>query len=276
MVTPISGIGSTTQATAIDKANAKLQAAVASLASGNRITQASDDVASLSVASQLQSETSGLKQASTNLAQAGSLTQVADGGAEQIQKILTSLQNLAQQANSPTLTADNRADLNKQFQSIADTIDKITNSTTFGGKPLLDGSVSGDNKISLDQLLGTENTGSDLSVDNLSASSLFGGQQLNLSTADGAANAFAVVGDALNKIVSARADIGSFQSAVNFAAANVDSAIVNQEAARSTLEDTDFATASTNKSLADIQRNASIAVAAQTNKLTPALLKLVS
>src|SRR4051812_47123829 len=111
MSVSLSGIGGTQQQQTIQNASAKLQAAIASIVSGNRVNQASDDVAALSIAGQLQSETAGLRQISGNLAQASSLTQVADGGVSQIQNALTQLQSLASQAGNPTLNAENRKQL---------------------------------------------------------------------------------------------------------------------------------------------------------------------
>ncbi len=79
----------------------------------------------------------------------------------------------------------------------------------------------------------------------------------------------------LNNLSSARANVGSFLQSVDYAAASVDSAVQNQEAARSTLQDTDFAEASTERSIASLQNNVALALAAQGNRLSPALLQLV-
>ena len=78
----------------IKKTDAKLQAAIASLVSG-RQTQ---DVANVALATQLQSQTAGLKQISSNIAQASSLTQVADGALQQVQEITGRLREIAQTA----------------------------------------------------------------------------------------------------------------------------------------------------------------------------------
>jgi flagellin len=257
--------------------NAKLAAAIASLVSGSRVNRASDDVAALSVATQLQSVASNLKQVSGNLAEASSLAQVADAGAEKIQEIAERLQTLASQAQSPTLNADNRAALNAQFQQLKAEIDRFADNTSFGGKKLLDGSVGGDNALSLGSLLGEQDAEANrLSIESLYTSNLFSGASLDLRSPEAANQAFAVVGDALNKITDVRATIGSFEKVVDVAAASIDTAVANQEAARAILQDADFAEASTQFSLASLQRNAGLALAAQGNRLSPALLQLVA
>lgn len=275
-ISSLSGLTGLQQQQNLQKSSAKLGAAIAALASGNRLTSASTDIASLSVASQLQSAVSGLKQASGNLAQASSLAQVADGGAAQLQEITIQLQNLAQQAGSPILNDDNRKALNEQFKQLVQQIDSVASNTSFNGKKLLNGDLSGSGKLSLDSILSSEgNDSGNLAIDNLSSTNLFSDIELNLSTAESANNAFAIVGDALNKIISVRSDIGSFMQSSDYAAASIESAIANQEAARSTLQDTDFAEVASQQSQATLQQNAAIALAAQGNRLTPALLQLV-
>ncbi len=275
-VSSLSGLTSLQQQQNLQKASSKLSAAIAAIASGNKLTAASSDIASLSVASQLQSAVSGLKQAAGNIAQASSLAQVADGGLTQMQDVLLELQNVAQQAKSPVLNDDNRKALGEQFKQLVQQLGSLATNTSFNGKKLLNGDLSGSGEISLDKIIAAEGDGSGgLSIDDLSVENLFAGGVPDLSTQQGADSAFAAVGDALNKITSVRADVGSFLQSVDYAAANIDSAIANQEAARSTLQDTDFAEAATQQSQASLQQNVALALAAQGNRLTPALLQLV-
>jgi flagellin len=215
-----------------------------------------------------------LRSASNNIAQASSLTQVADGGAQQIQNALIQLQSLAQQANSPILNSANRADLNQQFNQILASVNQLAQSTSFNGQNLLDGSLNGNSSLSLDALLGTANAGGALSISDLTSGGLLAGIG-NLLSADSAGQSLSALSDALNQVISTRADIGSFQQTLNFASANIDSAINNQEAAQSQLSETDIAAASTRKAQDEVQLNAAIALVAQTNNLSPALLKLV-
>lgn len=278
----IGAIGSSVlQQQIIERSGDKLQKVISGLLSGRRLNKASDDVAALSLAAQLQSQVSGLKQVSTNLARAVSLTQVADGGLEQVQTGLQQLQALASQAQNSSLSAEAREQLNVQFQQLATEIDRIARDTSFNNRPLLDGSLTSDNTISLESILSPTGTSEDgggtaLVIGDVSTDRLFNGESLSLSSVDGATQAFAVVGEALKTVVGERTRVGAFQQAVGFLAANVDSAVINQQAAQAVLQDTDFAEASTQFSLADIQRKASIAIAAQGNNLRPNLLSLIS
>lgn len=275
-ITSLSGLTGLQQQQSLQKSNAKLSAAIAALVSGNKLTSASTDIASLSIASQLQSAAHGLRQASGNLAQASSSAQVADAGISQIQGIAEQLKNLVQQAASPILNNDDRKALDQQFKQLVQQIDQVASTTSFNGKKLLNGDLSGSGALSLDSLLSSAgNDSGSLSIDNLSGANLFGNSPLDISTQNGVDRAFAVIGDALDKITGVRANIGSFLQSIDYAAASIDSAIANQEAARSTLQDTDFAESSSQQSQAILGQNAALAIAAQGNRLTPALLQLV-
>jgi len=275
-ISSLSGLTALQQQQNIQKTSSKLGAAIASLVSGNKVASGGVDVASLSIASQLQSATSGLKQVAGNLAQASSLAQVADGGLLQLQNIAEAIKNLAQQASAPALSDANRAALDTQLKQLLKQIDGTVSSTSFNGKKLLNGDVSGSNKLSLDSLLSSDSNGeSGLSITSLTSTSLLGSGELNFNSTASAAGVSAAAGAALSKITGIRADVGSFLQSVDYAAASIDSAVANQEAARSTLQDTDFAEVSSQKSQATLQNNAAIALAAQGNRIPVALLQLV-
>ena len=270
-ITSLSGLSGVQQN--YKKTDAKLQAAIASLVSGKK----TQDVADIAVATQLQSQVAGLKQVSQSFAQAMSLTQVADGAIEQSQNIINRLQELSIQSNNGALNADARVALDKEFQSLVNELDRQVSETRFNGKNLLDGSLSGENRLSLNTILATDNgDDNDLSIESLATTTLFGGESLNVLTADGAARAFEVLKGAQNNVISARANVGAFQQTLDYASATIDSAISNQEAARSLLSDADFLEVASQSQQAQVQRNAQLSLAAQGNRLPAALLQLVS
>lgn len=108
------------------------------------------------------------------------------------------------------------------------------------------------------------------------SSSLYNGQALDVSTALSAAAAGNALDAAIGKVTSLRADVGALQSRFNFASANLESSIQNQDAARGTLLDTDVSAESTAYATAQVQLQAGIAVLAQANQLPQNLLKLIS
>jgi flagellin len=247
---------------------------LASLASGNRLVDASTDIAALSVATGMQSELSSLRSASQNISEASSLMQVADGGMGQITLMLDRMNAIATQANNGSLSQSAREGLNTEFQNLADEIDRISGNTEFGGIKLLDGSLSEDEAASF-QVGSSAEDAVRLAIGNVGTAGLFADGVPNLLTADASAQALSSVRSAMDYITSQRANLGSAQEALSYTAANVDTAIQNQEAARASLADTDFLSASTQNAALELRSKAGIATLAQGNKLSGNLLSLL-
>ncbi len=164
------------QSAALSQTNSNLALSIARLASGNRLTQASTDVAALSIATGLSTQVSSLRQASLNIAQASSFLQVADGGAQQIGNILQRLQTLSTQSNSGILSDANREALNTEFQGLTAEIDRLAGNTNFNGVSLLNGSLSGNSAVATNAGTGAQASG------NISfTANVLGGQTINLN-----------------------------------------------------------------------------------------------
>lgn len=114
-----------------------------------------------------------------------------------------------------------------------------------------------------------------IGISNVSSGKLFKGQTLDVLTAESAAAASTAIDDALDAVTSVRAEVGAIQSRFNFASANVQSSLQNQDAARGVLLDTDVASESTAYATAQVQIQAGISVLAQANLLPQNLLKLI-
>jgi len=100
-------------------------------------------------------------------------------------------------------------------------------------------------------------------------------ESLDVLTRASAAIAADTIDSAIDKVTAVRAEVGALQSRFNFAAANVESSISNQDSARGVLLDTDIAAESTAFSTAQVQLQAGISVLAQANQLQQNLLKLI-
>jgi flagellin len=105
--------------------------------------------------------------------------------------------------------------------------------------------------------------------------SLYNGNALDISTAANAQAASNTLDGALTKAVSLRSTVGALQSRFNFASNAIQSAVENQDAARSRILDTDVSAESTAYASAQVQLQAGIAVLAQANQLPQNLLKLI-
>lgn len=114
------------------------------LASGSRITQASDDAAGLAISTRISSDVATLNQAATNASHGISVLQTADGGASNISDILERMKSLATEAASGTVTDDDRTYIDAEFQELIEQIDTIATGTRYNGESLLDGSSAFD------------------------------------------------------------------------------------------------------------------------------------
>lgn len=130
--------------TNVAKANDAVSRNIAQLSSGQRITQAKDDVAGLAIGTSLKTGVSTLKAAVTNTAQASALLGLADGAVNSISDILARQKSLASQATAGTLNEDTRGFLDQEFQALSLEINRIAGNANFNGIKLLDGSASGD------------------------------------------------------------------------------------------------------------------------------------
>jgi flagellin len=110
------------------------------LASGSRITRASDDAAGLAIGTRIQSDVTVLSQAATNASQATAILQTADGGLARISDILQRMKSLATQSNSGSVTDNERTYIDAEYQELLDEVDGIATSTRYNGVSLLDGS----------------------------------------------------------------------------------------------------------------------------------------
>lgn len=112
---------------------------LAKLSAGTRIVKASDDAASLAVGTKVRADVAALRQASVNAAQASSLLQVADGGMAKVADILLRMKALSVQAQSGSVTDNEREFLDLEYQELVSEINNISTQTKFNGASLLNG-----------------------------------------------------------------------------------------------------------------------------------------
>lgn len=259
----------------LNRTSNTLASSLARLSSGNRINRASEDVASLAVGTALSGEVATLRSALGNASQGTSLLQVADGGLSQQVDILQRQKALATQASSGQLDDASRSALNQEFQALSEELNRIAATTNFNGVALLDGS-SAQAGAALNFTVGSDaNDSISVAITDTSTTTVFGGATVDIATQTSATAALSTIDDALTAVTSTRASVGALQSRFDAADATIRSAINNQEAARSTLLDTDIGAESTATAAALVQQQAAIATQAQTKKLGSGLLRLI-
>jgi len=110
------------------------------LSSGLRINSAKDDAAGLAIADRMTAQVKGLGQASRNANDGISLTQTAEGALQESTNILQRVRELAVQSANSTNSASDRLSLQSEVNQLVSELDRISDTTSFNGIKLLDGS----------------------------------------------------------------------------------------------------------------------------------------
>lgn len=112
------------------------------LSTGLRINSAADDAAGLAISEKMRAQTRGLDKAVSNAQDGISLIQTAEGALNETQSILQRMRELSVQAANDTLTSNDRQAIQAEIDQLTEEIDRISDTTTFNTKRLLDGSAS--------------------------------------------------------------------------------------------------------------------------------------
>ena len=239
------------------------------LSSGFRINSAADDAAGLQISERMTSQVQGLDQAVRNANDAISVVQTAEGALDETTTALQRIRTLAIQAQNGVNTAEDRAALSSEITALKDEIDRVADTTQFAGKNLLDGTFAAD-------FLVGANAGQSV---NVTIGSDYDSTTLTVTgTVDSDANAGTLLGQvdaALSTIGTQRADLGALQNRFQSTIRNLSNISENVSAARSRIQDTDFATETANLTRNQIMQQASTTVLAQANQRPQAALSLL-
>ncbi|KAF1011966.1 MAG: B-type flagellin [Pseudomonas fluorescens] len=157
----------------LNKAGNSLATSMQRLSSGLRINSAKDDAAGLQIANRLTSQINGLGQAVKNVNDGISIAQTAEGAMQASTDILQKMRTLALSSATGSLSADDRKSNNDEYQALTAELTRISQTTTFGGQKLLDGSF-GNKAI---QVGANANETINVSLENVAANNI-GSQQV--------------------------------------------------------------------------------------------------
>ncbi|WP_275544684.1 flagellin [Pseudomonas sp. Marseille-Q0931] len=124
----------------LNKASDALSTTMQRLSSGLKINSAKDDAAGLQISNRLTSQINGLNVAVKNANDGISIAQTAEGAMQESTNILQRMRELALQSANGSNSAEDRASLQSEYSQLTTELTRIANTTTFGGRNLLDGS----------------------------------------------------------------------------------------------------------------------------------------
>jgi len=286
--------------------NRNLQGNLERLSSGLRINKAGDDAAGLAISERFRTQINGLKQASKNIQDGVSLIQTAEGGIETISDQLQRLRTLAVQASNDTLTTNDRALIQLEFNQILTEINRQSSTVNFNSKVLLSGNFSGVSNTntsyrgSLALQVGA-NKGETITLRLFTAStaglgvnilSVQGAQTATVTlisslitssgtgrdgviTRAGAESAITVISNAITKVNGLRAELGAVQNRLERTLNFVEVQKENQAAAESRIRDLDFSEEIINFTKNQILQQAGTSALAQANVAPQSVLQLL-
>ena len=262
-----------------------MEQAMERLSSGKRINSAMDDAAGLTIAHSLDSKITSLNQAVRNGNDAIALINLAEGALDEISSMLTRMKEIATQALNGTYTTDDLANLNLEYAQLSDEIDRISNNTYFNGVAVVGGTdeVSfqvGDTSTDVVTVtfqdmsydgIGTEvATASTFTLDDDTAIS-----ETSISSTTNAGTALGVLDNAIKMVDNYRATLGAKANRMEHAVNNLMSRVEHQSAARSRIQDADYAVESANLARAQVLQQAGTAMLAQANASSQNILSLL-
>jgi flagellin len=109
------------------------------LSSGKRVVVAKDDAAAMAIGGRLNLQSRALQKIITNITQATSTVQIAEGAMVRVNSMLERMNELAVQAGAGNLSNTERGFLNVEYQQMKQEINRITASTKFNNNVLTDG-----------------------------------------------------------------------------------------------------------------------------------------
>ncbi|WP_445621620.1 flagellin N-terminal helical domain-containing protein [Kushneria sp. Sum13] len=278
----------------LNKSQNSLNTAIERLSSGSRINSAKDDAAGQAIANRMTSQVTGLNQASRNANDGISLAQTAEGSLDQVNDNLQRIRELTVQAQNGTNSASDIDSIQKEVNQRLEEINRVTESTSFNGTKLFAANSSssfsiqvGANdgetiSISIGRSNGAgtaaANTGWNMYTASTAAAGTVKGTARDVS-AQGfdvlSSGALATLDAKLKSVDNNRSDLGAVQNRFESAIDNISTTATNLSAARSRIEDADYATEVSNMSKAQILQQAGTSVLAQANQTTQGVLSLL-
>jgi flagellin len=258
----------------LDATQGALASSIQRLSTGLRVNSSKDDAAGLAIAERMNAQVRGMNVAMRNANDAISLAQTAEGSLAKVGDMLQRMRELAVQSANATNGSGDRANLDLEFQQLADEIDRTLQGTRFNGSAILGGSAG-----ALVFQIGAGTTTTDtltVTTTNMAtAASILAVGTAVINSATGATASITAIDTALDVVNTERATYGAVQNRFEAVIGTLQVSAENQTAARSRIMDADFAKETAALTRAQILQQAGTAMLAQANAAPQTVLSLL-
>ena len=272
---------------------AELKTAMERLSSGKQINSAADDAAGFAIAERMTAQIRGLNMATKNANDGLSMIATIENATNDVTDMLHRIRELAVQAANDTNSSTDRGYLQKEVDSLLNEINRVSAQTVYNGAEVLDGSRSGQKiqvgtdsgqSISFDvasidtDTLGLSNDSftarsgataaaiDDMATETAATSATIGaGEKISVLTAADAGHALTKVTAAIETVAGSRASLGAVSNRLEYTISNLMNVAEFTTAARSRIEDADFAAESARLAKAQVLQQTGTAMLAQAN-----------
>lgn len=272
------------------------------LSTGSKINSAADDAAGFAIAESMTAQVRGLSMAAKNANDALGLLKVIENATNDVTDMLQRIRELAVQAQSGTNSSGDVANLQQEANALIEEIIRVSEDTTYNGNTYLgsdanliniqvgynDGDVIAIQTYDVDstklgvKITDTAGGGDDILValKDSSGNYLDISQTANADPAgDGTANrvpgALEVITGAIDQVASYKAEWGAGQNRLNYTVSNLMNVVEFTSAARSRIQDADFAVEAAKLAKAQVLQQTGTAMLAQANAAPQLALQLI-
>jgi len=269
-------INALTASNALSRNGRAQQDTMQELSTGKRINRASDDAAGLAIRETMTAQITGLNAAIKNANDGISLLQTADGALSETSSLLQRMRELAVLSVNDTYSSTQKTAMSTEYVALASQITQIASNTQFNGTKVLDGNGGLTGTTSQYVFQVGANTAQTMSVIITSQGlDILGLTGTTIATAANATTQIGLIDTALTTLNTQRSTIGAAVNRLSHALDNLSNVAANATDSRSKIEDTDYATATSDLARQQIIAQAATAILAQANQQPQYVLSLL-
>jgi flagellin len=261
----------------LNKTQSSLQTSLQRLSSGLRINSAKDDASGLAIAEGFTKQIRGNAVAIRNAGDGISLGQTAETSLGQVADNLQRIRELAVQAASGAIGNNERAQIQKEVDQLTQELSRTIQTSEFNGQALLSATNSLSFQVGYDSTADNRVAVSTTTVTGIAgySASLTATGTVDVTTSGAATASIASLDTAISTVTNQRATFGAVQNRFEAVISNLEAYNESLTAARSRIQDADFAAETANLTKSQILQQAGISILAQANTLPQAALSLL-
>ena len=259
----------------LDRVQRDMDTSIARLSSGKRITSAADDAAGSAIAGRMESQIRGLNQSIRTAKDGQSFVDTAEGALQEITSLFQRMSELAVQASSGAVVSADKDYLNIEMAALADEITAIDANTKFNDRAVFQTTT-----LSFYHDIDVSGTAITTPALEMSATATPGFTKTVVSIGSAVIQAkmssvLSAIDIAITYVDGKRANLGAISNRFDHIVDNLTNVVANTEAAKSRVEDADFAVETTQLTRNTVLQQAATSMVAQANASKNSILALI-